>query len=72
VVDHWTEPHQVRVTAEQYVHWQLSYAHIADLTVPARAALAGAVHAELDAAAPGPVAVTTWRYTCASKPTTET
>jgi len=36
VVDHWTEPHQAEVTAEQYVHWQLSYAHIADLTVPTR------------------------------------
>ncbi len=69
VVDHWTEPHQVRVTPDVYVHWQLSYAHIADLNVPARAALADAVHAALDAAAPGPVSVTTWRYTCASEPT---
>lgn len=70
MVDHWNAPHQADVTAEQHVHWQLSYAHIADLTVPARAALADAIHAELHAAAPGPIAVTTWRYTCASEPTT--
>jgi SAM-dependent methyltransferase len=67
VVDHWIEETQVTVSAVSYIHWQLSYAHIAALDQTERRHLGQTIHdIIIQSSGPPVVPVRVWRYTVVS------
>lgn len=68
IVDYWTQTADVSVTAAQYADLQLSFANVASMPPPQRAALSAAIDGLLAAAGQPGVTLTTWRYVVASRP----
>jgi hypothetical protein len=67
VTGYWLDDEVVVAPPLRYVDWQLSYGHIAGLSLERRHRLASAIERVLSAGRPGAVEVSVRRYTVASR-----